>query len=380
MDRNILVVTVVSAIFGTAIGLSEFILPYYLDSLGFSFANMGFIFAAAALTLSLFSVIIGAESDVSGRKTYYALSLALASIATLVTPVVHRIWELLTVKVLSNMASSIREAMHPVLLYDHARLGFTKLLARTRGFEWTFQGVGQLVAGSMLLVLGFDYTFLFGGLILLAALILFTAAFQERMRTISPGSRLSLGKVFSLKSMSPNLWLIAFAFLIFTVGMSTSHSFIMPLFFTLKFGVSPVSSALIMCLHRLSLGVPMFFTGLVVKERLKWLCVGSLIFEGATITLSGLAPDFTAATALWLSHDVLGAAVWIPAQATLIQRFSGETTRGRDTNTVQAITSTGWVFGPILTGFLASVDVSLPFIVSGVIVISSSTLLLILKE
>jgi MFS family permease len=80
-----------------------------------------------------------------------------------------------------------------------------------------------------------------------------------------------------------------------------------------------------------------------------------------------------------LSHDLIGAGIWSPIQATLIQRFSSDEKRGLDVGKVLAWGSIGAIFGPLIAGNLALISSKLPFFISGILIIIAVTPLLFLK-
>lgn len=74
--------------------------------------------------------------------------------------------------------------------------------------------------------------------------------------------------------------------------------------------------------HRISLGLPMLFVGQFVRRASRSLYVAFMGYEGLALMASALIPNFTWATAVWLTHDLVGAAVWLPIQKTWMQQFA----------------------------------------------------------
>jgi len=104
------------------------------------------------------------------------------------------------------------------------------------------------------------------------------------------------------------------------------------------------------------------------------------LYEGFALAVSGAAPTLLTSAAVWLTHDVGGAGLWIPIQAGFIQRYARPELRARDASRVRALGSLGWIFGPILAGLLAPVSISLPFVASGLIVASSALPIVMLRD
>lgn len=378
MEKNSLVLFFVAVFLGLSNGLYLFLYPYFLDSLGISFGNMGIIFSVAALVTAVLGVIIGWLSDLSGRKKYYAISLFLGSLTTMLTPVLRRIGELLVTKIVRDTASSIRAALHPTLLFDYTRKGFTRLLAQTQGLTSLTAALGTFVS-AFLLFFGFHVAFFVSGTIILVASIIFAAVFIEKPRESQGVTWKGLRKAFTW-NIPTNLKFIAGSSCVFTLGNQITHSFIMPLFFSIKFGLSPAAVAMIMSLHRLSAGLPMilgasfvFQNQDLVQKHLKKIALVSLLYQGLMIAICGFSPNLWLAIIGWLTHDIFGPPLRIPSQGTLIQRYSVEETRGRDTNIVNAFGKVGGIFAPFITGVLASINISLPVILSGLTVMTSPT-------
>ncbi|MCK4953647.1 MFS transporter, partial [Candidatus Bathyarchaeota archaeon] len=182
MNRNTLVLILVAVLIGVANGLYQFVYPFFLQDIGISLGSMGIIFSVASVAMAIIGVILGWLSDLSGRKKYYSFSISLAFITTLVTPVMRRIWELTIVKILRDTSNSIRMALHPTLIYDYTKKGFTGLLARTQGLTSLMGALGTFASAYLLLSFGFNGTFFVCGIIVLVATISFTLFFTEKQR------------------------------------------------------------------------------------------------------------------------------------------------------------------------------------------------------
>jgi len=378
--RNLVVLLSVCVIFGLAVGVYDVLLPYYLDFLGMSMQTMGLIFSVAALVIALTSIYIASLSDIWGRKSFYSAGVLIGALAASLTPLAKASPLLVVAKTLREAATRFRDSLQGVLIYEFASKRFMDFFSKTRGLEYLSEGSGQMVAGTMLILAGFSGSFYICAAMLLVAAGLFVAGFREqRRRDTAEASRLPLGEVFSLRLPRP-LALITVSSFVFSFGLSTSHCFIMPLFFAKKFGASVVQVSMILGLHRLSLALPLIFTGALIRSSFKRLYFLSMLYEGFALALSGAAPTLLTSAAVWLTHDVGGAGLWIPIQAGFIQRYARPELRARDASRVRALGSLGWIFGPILAGLLAPVSISLPFVASGLIVASSALPIVMLRD
>jgi len=369
---------IVAVLFGLSIGIYDLLFPYYLDDLGVSFTSMGILFSVAALVIAFASVYIASASDVRGRKDYYSLGILLGSLSSFIAPLFTALPILVVSKTFREAAVNFRASLHGVLIYEFARGKFADFWAKSRGIEYLSEGSGQLIAGFLLITIGFTGSFFMAGLFFVASLLVFTLGFREARSPGSGGSPPSIRESFSLDLPVPLILLAASAF-IFAVGLSVSHTFILPLFFAKKFGATVGQVSLILGLHRISF-VPLLISGRVVKYSLKRVYIISMLFEGIVISSSGLIPGLFLSAAIWLTHDVLGASIWLPAQASLIQHYARNEFRGKDVSRVRAIGALGWIFGPLIAGWAAQVSISLPFIISGIIVASSIVPIIFVRD
>jgi MFS family permease len=377
--RNFGSLILASVVFGLAVGIYDFLFPFYLDDLGLSFESMGVVFSLSAVVIAFASVYMASLSDMRGRKSLYALGIALGSISAATVPLFTRLATLTVTKTLRDAASRIRLSIHGVLIFELAKGRFADFWAKSRGMEFLSEGSGHLLAGSALLLLGFTGSFYLAAVLLAVALVAFQLGFQEKIqKTDSSSERPGLRETFSLDLPKPLALLAASAF-IFAVGLSTSHNFVMPLFFDKKFGATLFQISLILGFHRLSLALPLLFSSRMVKYSLKKVYVTTLILEGLALSGTGLAPGLMASTALWLSHDIVGASLWLPIQALLIQRFARDEFRGRDVSKVRALGALGWIFGPLIAGWTSPISINWPFILSGILVAMSAIPLLFIR-
>lgn len=378
--RNFTVIVVASIFFGASGGIYDLIFPYYLDKLGIGFATMGITFSIASLVIAVSSVYIAGASDLWGRKYFYSLGMGLGAISSAMLPVLNSVPFLIVSKTLKEASLRFRQAIHGTLIYEFAPARFADLYAKSRGIEYLSEAGGQFSAGALLVILGFTNSFFLCACLLAAAIAVFLPGFvEDRAEKGVETPSLGLRETFS-PDLPRNLALIAISSFIFAVGLSTSHNFIMPLFFSKKFGATVGQVSVILGLHRLSIALPLLISGMAVRFSWKKTYIVAIVYEGLSLTASGLLPNLYASAGVWLTHDLLGAAIWMPVQASLIQRFARQRTRGRDVSKVRALGFLGWIFGPLIAGWASPISISLPFILSGVIVTVSILPILALHE
>jgi MFS family permease len=390
VTRNVKTVLLASILFGMSTGIYEFVLPFYLKDRGISYENMGIIFAVAAAGMLGLRIIMGGLADRWGRKPFYGLSLGGTAFAMWLTALSGFLFGQSVLKTLREAMMLTRETVHPVILYEESRGKFMSYLGKTRGFEFLFQAAGTIVSGATLTgavvfglvlpALGTGGNLKLGGLFCAAAFLIFWLAFRESW---VPHQKISSGlKLRDLLSfdLHPNLRVLAISMLIFNIGLTTSHAFVMSLFFPEKFGVTLGAASWVMVGHRLTIALPLLLAGTLVKRNLKAVYIWTLALEGAVLSASAVIPNFYAAAGVWLLHDLIGAGIWTPIQGLIIQEHTRPETRALEMGKVLAFAGIGTIIGPLLSGLLYQrVNISAPFFASGVLMIIAAAALVPLK-
>ncbi|MCC6445522.1 MAG: MFS transporter [Armatimonadetes bacterium] len=377
MNRNIKALLVVSILFGLSFGIYDFVFPFYLKAQGISFSKMGLIFSVSTAGMFVLRIYLGDLSDRIGRKLFYGVALVFCAIANALTPFNGTVAAQTLFKSLRDASVLTRETMHSVLVYEEGRDRFTRFIGKTRGSEFLFQGGGTMLAGVLVAAFSLNSALIFSGFLLLIAFFLFAFIYNERPLPAFAGDppRNRMRDLYSF-DMDYNLKVISIAGFIFSIGLTCSHCFIMPLFFSQKFGVSESAVAVVLTVHRLALAAPMLFAGYIPRRYFKEAYIIFLVYQGVSTAASALIPNFYLSAAVWLTHDLVGAGVWVPIQSTLVQEYSRESTRGRDVSKTYAYSALGGIFGPYLAGYLSTIDISLPFLASGLIVMPSALILM----
>ena len=386
----------VSISFGLAFGVYETFLPLYWDSLDMDHKLMGVIFAAAAAGVFVLRIYAGRLSDVFGRKLFYTLSLGEASVAQFATPLLASSLVQALLKTSRDAAGMVRETMHSVLLYERSAKRFMGSLGITRGAEVTCLGLGSLI-GGLLIWFGtsaspepnFKVPFVFSAVLILIATVAFGRFFKAGRIPQADAQRVgSLRALFSA-DLPSKLWvLVAFGF-VFETGLFATHCFVMQIYFktilTEALHLNEVEMllgvAVIMMLHRVTAGLPMMLVAPRLKKNFKGLFIALVICEGVAVTATPFIPNPWIAIAVWLTHDLVGAGVWVPIHNHYIQKYARPDSRGADVSKVLGLSQLGRVAGPLLAGVLFEVPmgyyaVGAPFAVGGIIMIMSSLILL----
>ena len=379
-SRSLKLLLVEAAIFGLSNQAFEILFSLYLDNIGISFATMGVIFSISGLISFFVIIVLGAESDVRGRKLFYSASLVVGSITSFVVPTLRNTWALTGTRVTKDILIRIRWSLHPTFVFEHMRRGYAKLIAIVQGIEYTSMGIGSLLAGSMLFYLGFQKAFITVGVLFIAAFLIFQKVEEPKRPKVE---RKSLREMYRL-DIPKELKILSASNFIYGIGFSICHTFfIFALFFIRKFAVNTLTLSLVLGVHNFTFGIPMIIAsrlfarpGLDLK---KVFIVGNLVM-GLSHVFTAFIPILLPATAIWYIHDILGAAVSMPAGRALVQNYSRDESRGKDVNITTAFTSIGMFIGPVFGGYLAQIDINLPFIVGGLIIAVASLMVLPLRR
>jgi MFS family permease len=384
MTANLRVLLTISVLFGITAGVYESAYPLLLDAWRVDTRLMGLIFACAGVAVLAARIYMGGLSDRWGRKALYGWALAVVGVATAAIATISALPWQLALRTLRDTAALTRETIHPIVVYEERASGFLDRIGKFRGWEFTMLAFGTLLVYTLLWCFpGHAMTayqlalYISGGLVVVAALWL-ALRFKEHPRE-APAQAVTLRDLFNF-DMHPNLKVLTITGVIFAIGVQLSHSFYLPLFFTKTFGADPRTVMIITIVHRVSLGVPMFFVGrLRIKNFQAWY-IGSLIVEGVVTAVAAVIPHFGASTAVFLLHDALGAAIWTPIQATLIQQYSRPESRGLEVGKVLAWGGLGAIIGPLSAGYLGHADPRLPFLISGIVMALAAVPLLWLNQ
>lgn len=385
MHRNFATILGVSLLFGLGAGIYEFALPYFLDANGVSIPRMGFIYAVGAILVFLARIYAGHLSDIFGRKRLSSASVALTAIVNALTPATAALWAQAVLKSTFDAGAMIFDSLYQLCLHDDNREHFLSRVGRARGLQALAAAAGTMAAGLLLADGPYARPFHLAAASFIVGLIVFLIGYRPDSNaapdadTTQPPAHRSLRALVSLDLPRPLLILTISAFIL-TAGFSISHCFVMQLFWERQFGATTSIIGIILMLHRFTFAIPLLALPWKAKTHLKRIFIIFVTLEGIAITASGFIGALIPSAVVWLTHDLFGAGVWMPAQSALIQRYSREATRGQDTSKVFAISSLGWIFGPLIAGAIFDRWHAGPFILSGAIVIIAAAVLFLLPD
>ena len=378
MNRNFRVLLCGSIFFGLGLGIYEFALPYFLDSQGLSISKLGLIYAAGALLVFVVRIYAGDLSDRLGRRTLYGGAVLVNALVSVATPVAVIFWFQALLKSARDAAAMVFDSMHQLALHDDSRANYVARMGKTRGLQYLAESLATFGAGWLLAREAYRGSFHLSAALFAVGLLVFLVGYRPT-RNRPQLNRQSLRTIFALDLPRPLVVLSVSAF-VFTVGLATSHCFVMQLFWVRQFGTPRDTIGVLLMLHRLTLALPMLLVGWAVKKHLKQVYIVFVLLEGLALAVAGLIPSFLPAAVVWLTHDLFGAGIWIPIQSALIQKHARDESRGRDVSKVFALGSLGWVAGPLLAAVVFDHWYGGPFVLSGLICMLSAVILFALKD
>lgn len=366
-------------IFGFSFGLYEVLFPLYMNFIGISLLQMGFVFTISALLVALMNILVGEKSDVLGRKIFFSSALLLGGISHFTTSFFSSLIPLTILKILFDVSVTIKNAVFVPMIFDQDRDNFIPAYSKMSGLEFIFQALGLAFSGVLVELFGYQTTFIFSGFIQLVGFLIFSVLFVEGTRK---HLNVKVREESSQLKFPRQLIILSVSGLILFIGSSASHSFITPLFFSEKFSLPPVTVSMLMTIHRLSLGIPLMYSDEIIKKlkkfSLKFYLILFVSIQGLFTAVSTIPSMFVISAFLWLLHDILGASLWLPIRNYIIQLYCREGNRGKDYNLVSTISSIGSILGPFLAGVSGSFDINMPFFLSGIIIVVSNAPLLTL--
>ncbi len=345
-------------------GLFFFVTPFYLTSQGISLLDIGIIFSVAALAMVLMRILLGAYTDIRGRKLVFASSFLIQVVSSSFFPFVRNILDTTPVKIMYDLGISVRGSLKSTIFFESAQKIYRKIIAWIDGAEHLMLASVSFAAAFILSILGYAGSYFLIALFQFIPFLIVMAAYKEKSNT-STSSRVSIKDMYNL-DLRRNMWVIMFATMLGLAGVRLSHGFAEPLYFQAKYKLDATQIGLIIGLHRLSLALPLLFVGTIMhKLDVKKAFILSTVVMSLFLLAMGLVENIFMALPLWLLHDVFGGSVFLPSIHVLTQLNARDGKRGKDVNTMDLLSGLVGIVTPSLTGALITVQWDLMFLVGG---------------
>ncbi|MEM9477793.1 MAG: MFS transporter [Pseudomonadota bacterium] len=353
--------------FGVVIPL----LPEYARSFGATAGIVGALVAGYSLMQFIFGPILGALSDRIGRRPVLLGTIAINGVAFIIFGLAGTLAMLFVARLVSGIAAanlSVAQASLADMTPPSERAKVFGLIGAAFGMGFVFgPPLGALIAGSLgSAAVGFCVAAL--------CALNFVSAFLFLRETRDPKAAKAHnggGGIFaSLREVPAIRRLFAVMFL-FTLGFS-----VMPvigaLIFADRFGLTAVQIGYVFTLIGVASAAVQAAIGPLARafgER-SVLVVG-LVFVGAGIAALPFVP---VEMFLWIGLPALvvyafGHAFVYPTLTALVAAETDEARQGTVLGQLQAAGSLALVFGPVGAGYLYDASISVPFVITGAVLL-----------
>lgn len=165
------------SVFFASLGLaSVYLIPAFAEDLGASYLDLGFIGTVRSLPYMFLPVIVGYLGDRFERRRLFLASVFIAGVATLMLASTHTIEGIVLVQVLLGIGFSLFWPLSEALVSENAPLHRQTAVLGMYGVAWASGFLfGPLLGGFIANAAGFQLSFLFSGVIVLATAVVSVA-------------------------------------------------------------------------------------------------------------------------------------------------------------------------------------------------------------
>ncbi len=356
------------------------IFPFYIENLGASGSSLGFLMAVFAAMQLIFSPIWGALSDRYGRKPIILIGVFGFAISNLLFGLSTKLWMLFVSRALAGILSSATMPTSMAYIGDSTT---EENRGGGMGMMGAAMGVGMVIGpglGGWLAEDSLSLPFFIAAGLSVVALIFVYFFLPE---SLSPENRsqnaeiklISQFKVMWKSLFGPLSFLLILAFLV-SFGLTKFESvFGLYAAARFKFGPKEVGS-LLTVVGLISAVVQGALTGPLSKKWGEEKIIKISMFGSAIgFVLMLYATDFFT-IALFTGFFVFSNAMIRPAVTSLTSKNS-EIGQGVAMGLNNSFMSLGRIFGPILAGILFDIQITLPYLVGGGVMLFSYVLCMI---
>lgn len=353
----------------SGIGLIIPIMPHYLQGFGGQGAVLGFLIASIALAQFIFSPLAGSLSDRFGRKKLIVIGLLINGTFMTLFGVASHLYELYIFRFLTGVGSAF--ITPPIMAYV-ADITTGKQRGKAMGLIGAAISLGFTIGpglGGLLSNINLHFPFYFAGAAAILAGILTMFLLPATKPVVAKGTK-STGSGNILKDMKTSFTTPYFVLLlvvfIFTFGIANFQSS-MSLFLTYKFDFTPNQIAIVLTVGGF---IGVIVQGLLLDKLFKrfgemriilFSLVIASIFTICMIYISGFFLILVVATIFQTAAVLIR-----PAVNTLISYAAGKE-QGFASGMNNSYMSLGNMIGPAIAGTLFDINMSIPFIVGGAV-------------
>ncbi|MDP3941646.1 MAG: MFS transporter [bacterium] len=368
MNKKLLTLLLVVFIDLIGFGIVIPILPLLVTQIGGGTILVGAIIASFSLFQFLFGPILGRLSDKYGRRPVLILSSLLNSVSYFFIFFFPQLWVLFAARMLAGIGSSnisVAQAYIADSSKEHERTKAFGLMGSIFGLGFI---VGPLLGGFVSYQFSISAAFIIPAVLSLINAVLIYFILPESNKSLQKHIKIEFFNVkIAREVMKPKN--IAFLILLF-MFVNFSLSLIIGVFSLLghqKFGWDEGQNGLYFGLIGLSsFTTQMFLIRQLVKKisEVQMIKLGLVVFS-ISIVVMGLSPLQAFVILAGVTTPFAVSLMMINTQS-LISLESKPEEQGMVLGITQSFGALGMVFGPLIGGTIGSVNLSLPFVLSGI--------------
>ena len=352
-------------------------LPFFIRELGVTEERLvpiwaGVIMASSSLVMAFFSPLWGWLADRYGRKIMVERAMFGGAAITFAMGLIDNVWQLLFLRLLSGAATGTISASIAMIstVVPGQKLGYSLGLLQVAVFLG--MTLGPWIGGFLADTVGYRYTFMAGGVILLIGGLLVLFGTRERFVRPSPETIRESGRLLSLLNYGGFPAMLAlFFFFHCTLDFVAP---ILPLFIetmcdTRQGGVALTTGML----YAASGGAAALAAGGIgyLSDRIgyKAIIIFNLALTAVSMLLHGMAQNIIQLALLRVLYGLAAGGI-LPAMNALVGRLVPPESYGKAYGLTASMTCLGMAGGPFLGGILASWwGYRWPFVLVGAMII-----------
>ncbi|WP_438316676.1 MFS transporter [Sporosarcina sp. FA9] len=359
------------------IGLIIPIMPQYLDTFGVAGQTLGFLIATFSLAQFIFSPLAGDLSDKHGRKKLIIFGLIVFGISQLTFGISTELWMLYVSRFFSGLGSAF---IIPPMMAFVADITTYEERGKGMGLLGASMSLGFMIGpaiGGFLSRISLEFPFFVGtAAALIAATVSFYALPNPTPKsTIETGTKVKRENLFTQmkRSTGTTYFVMLIVMFVFSFGLANFQS-IISIYVDKKYFYSPTQIATIITVGGF-VGViaQTFIINKLFKRygEMRVILVNLLI---AAFAMIGILFVHVFWSILLVSAIFFTATSFLrPAVNTLVSKLAGNE-QGFAAGMMTAYMSLGNMIGPALAGVLFDINMSYPYIIGTVILLTCFTI------
>ena len=351
-------------------------IPFYIRELGITDERLvpiwaGILAAAASLVMTIFSPLWGWLSDRHGRKIMVERAMFAGAVIIMATGLVSDVYQLLVLRLLTGAATGTISASVSLVsaAVPRARLGFSLGLMQVAVFLG--MTLGPWIGGLLADAFGYRYTFIVGGMILLAGGILVMVGAREKFTRPSEAALKKSGSLANLLAY-PGFTAMLAVFFLFHFSVYVAMP-ILPLFIeavgNLTVGVAS-TTGLLFAVSGAAAAVSAAGIGYFSdKMGYKRVLIVHLILSGVLWVFHALANSIGQLMVIRILYGLAAGGI-VPTMNAIVGVLIPRDVYGRAYGLTSSMACLGMTVGPLAGGIMASyMGYRWPFVFVSVVLI-----------